>query len=345
MSIVDFNIAKESYFAASNGYGGFTSFFPRIFAPEELTRLFIIKGGPGTGKSSFMKKLALFGTENGCHTEAIFCSSDPSSLDGIILSKNGKRIAFIDGTAPHATDAKFPGASDELIDLGAGFDRELLEGNRKEIIELNKEKGAAYSTAYSTLKAAGELNDVKRRFYENNVDYNAAESIINSIIKENENTASDKKRMIFLSSFGKNGYFKISFQLKEGVKKIAVYGNGHTEFILMNMLKNKLKNSIKTLCLSPLRVTDIEAIQTNNLFIYVDKNGDVDSEIISKKTDNFDKLTEVENESLNLARHYFSIASEAHFKLEDVYITAMNFENNDRLFEKYGNYCEKYLLL
>ena len=61
---------NEKYFAAANSYKGFKSYFDRIFAPEQFDRIYIIKGGPGTGKSSIMKNIVLEGNYD--QTERIF---------------------------------------------------------------------------------------------------------------------------------------------------------------------------------------------------------------------------------------------------------------------------------
>ena len=47
---------QHKYFAASNSAQGFKNYYPEVFARAD--HLYIIKGGPGTGKSSFMKKYA-----------------------------------------------------------------------------------------------------------------------------------------------------------------------------------------------------------------------------------------------------------------------------------------------
>ena len=46
-----------TYFGAANGFYGFRSNFDRIFSSEHLNKLFIIKGGPGTGKSTLLRKI------------------------------------------------------------------------------------------------------------------------------------------------------------------------------------------------------------------------------------------------------------------------------------------------
>ena len=46
---------NRTYFLGANSKNGFYSLYDELFAGEY--RLHIIKGGPGTGKSSFMRKI------------------------------------------------------------------------------------------------------------------------------------------------------------------------------------------------------------------------------------------------------------------------------------------------
>ena len=78
---------NNGYFAAANTRGGFVSFFDKIFSEDECGRTYILKGGPGVGKSTFMKKLAKLSEDKGYTCEYFYCSSDPSSLDGIIIKE------------------------------------------------------------------------------------------------------------------------------------------------------------------------------------------------------------------------------------------------------------------
>ena len=50
-----FNI---KYFLAANSCEGFISCFAESYSANDNWRVYIIKGGPGTGKSSFMRYLA-----------------------------------------------------------------------------------------------------------------------------------------------------------------------------------------------------------------------------------------------------------------------------------------------
>ena len=46
---------KQKYFLGANSAEGFLSFFDRCYAADGEWKTYIMKGGPGTGKSSFMK--------------------------------------------------------------------------------------------------------------------------------------------------------------------------------------------------------------------------------------------------------------------------------------------------
>ena len=45
-------------FTAANTEKGFCSYFDELIHDEKLKRVYLIKGGPGCGKSTLMKKIA-----------------------------------------------------------------------------------------------------------------------------------------------------------------------------------------------------------------------------------------------------------------------------------------------
>ena len=73
----------REFFAAANTEEGFYSIFESVFPPSALDKIFIIKGGPGTGKSTLMRQIAEYACGRGYSPELYYCSSDTSSLDGI----------------------------------------------------------------------------------------------------------------------------------------------------------------------------------------------------------------------------------------------------------------------
>ena len=128
----------KKYFAAANGFYGFRSYFGTVFDRKEFDRVYILKGGPGTGKSTIMKRILAAFEENGFDCEIILCSSDPSSLDGVIIKTNETKVAILDGTAPHEEDTRYPGAIDEIINLGEAWNEKTLINHRDEIVNLNR---------------------------------------------------------------------------------------------------------------------------------------------------------------------------------------------------------------
>ena len=89
-----------TYFLGANSCGGFASLYGDFTASPEIDRLYILKGGAGCGKSSCMRRIADAAAERGFATERVLCSGDPGSLDGVFLP--ALRLAYVDGTAPHA---------------------------------------------------------------------------------------------------------------------------------------------------------------------------------------------------------------------------------------------------
>lgn len=120
---------KHYYFLGGTSPTGFkTRFGDTIFDTDYRT--YIIKGGPGTGKSSLMKKLANVFPE--AEKEVYFCSSDPDSIDAMVFTKS--KVVFVDGTAPHTFDPEYPGAVQQIVDLGSCWNTTLLRKNKPEII-------------------------------------------------------------------------------------------------------------------------------------------------------------------------------------------------------------------
>ena len=117
-------------------------------------RNFIIKGGPGSGKSGLMKKAAQKAIDMGYFTELCHCSSDAESLDAVRIPE--LNLCILDGTPPHTAEPKFPGAKDDILNTGAFWNRTYLEENAEEIRELNGKISACFTHAYRYLAAAGK---------------------------------------------------------------------------------------------------------------------------------------------------------------------------------------------
>ncbi len=332
----------HKYFAAANTYSGFKSFFDEIFRPEDYERIFVIKGGPGTGKSSFMKRISEEFLKSYYEIEHIHCSSDPASLDGIIISKNNKKIALLDGTAPHERDAKIPGAFDEIINLAEGLDIRILSAQKDEILSLQKEKAKAYKTAYFYLGAAGKSEEIISETYKENFDIfgakSKAEAILSDVLTSNCSCISTR----LVSSFGRQGSVYLDTLSTHPKRTILVGGNDITASMFLaccfDILKTKKVPIIHLpFALDPSR-TDALFLPESNLAIIRGEGGEINAADFVKippldeeriKTARF-----IHSSCLEEARRWFSIASDIHFRLEKIYGDAMNFEKNDKIFDE-----------
>ena len=80
---------------------------------ENIKKRYFIKGRPGTGKSTFLKKLSAKLRENDFDVEEYYCSFDKNSLDMVISRELS--ICVFDSTPPHE---KFPQCeSDEVLNF------------------------------------------------------------------------------------------------------------------------------------------------------------------------------------------------------------------------------------
>ena len=100
------------FFLGSNSPQGFVSRFDQLDCGDPQWHTFIIKGGPGCGKSTFMKRIASVFAERCAGMQLIPCSSDPESLDAVILPE--WKVSIVDGTAPHVLGTKNPALSERI---------------------------------------------------------------------------------------------------------------------------------------------------------------------------------------------------------------------------------------
>lgn len=149
------------YFAGGNTAEGFFTCFTDIVPEPEQKRMFYIKGGPGVGKSSLMKRMGAAFEEAGQQVEYFHCSSDPDSLDGVSVPALG--LGMMDGTSPHVYDPVIPGARDTLLSLGDFLDEGALRGHMAEIRGLMEEISGRFVRCYQYLGGAARVRAAARR--------------------------------------------------------------------------------------------------------------------------------------------------------------------------------------
>lgn len=143
------------YFLGANAPSGFYSLYSQLLPLPHAQSIYLLKGGPGCGKSTFLRQVARAAEQNSLRVEYILCSGDPDSLDAIVIPS--LRVALADATAPHVLEPNCPGAVDCYVDLGQCYDRSALKKLRFEIHAATDGYKQCYQRAYRCLNAAGTL--------------------------------------------------------------------------------------------------------------------------------------------------------------------------------------------
>lgn len=170
-------MSSKHFFVCGNTAKGFCNLFSTNIQP--LSKIFILKGGPGTGKSTLMKKIGKELEKLGYDIEYIHCSADPDSLDGVLVPKQG--VGIVDGTAPHVLEPKAPGAVEEYVNLGVSWDTEKLAAHTKEIIEIQEDIRKCYENAYAEFANALKVHDEWEKIYIANMNFSKANQLTEEV--------------------------------------------------------------------------------------------------------------------------------------------------------------------
>lgn len=223
------------YFAACNSEDGFRSFYNEVFT-DDLTHIYIIKGGPGTGKSSLMRRAADRAEEKGYYVEEVYCSSDPSSLDGILAydPKGENHFAILDGTAPHVVEMELPGARDEILYVGQFWSSEALRRQRDEITQIGQARRESYRRLYRYLQAAGQCVRNMASLTGEYLDREKLRKTVFRILSRYPVGEKFSQKTMLTSSIGMKGLVK--FQTFEDASDLVfrVYDCGHSAYRLFD---------------------------------------------------------------------------------------------------------------
>lgn len=258
--------AKSAFFPAANTPKGFVSFFDELYNPYRNCEVYIIKGGPGTGKSSFMRNIEKAAEKRGFSTERFFCSSDPSSLDALLIPE--MNISFCDGTAPHVMEPRFPGAVENIINLGDFWDRKKLRKNADEIRRLFFENSIYHRRSGAYLAAAGHINMQNRAVAAEHIRREKIDSFSNRFIyreltpKKKGEAGERSKR--FLSAISPQG----NVFLGDTVKSLCPYvvGIDDSEGVVSTLIAERIgegaiRNGYDAIyCHCPMNPTECEHI-------------------------------------------------------------------------------------
>ncbi|MBQ7874690.1 MAG: hypothetical protein IJ306_05975 [Oscillospiraceae bacterium] len=196
------------WFLGANAPKGYYSKFDQLFAAAPKGRCFLLKGGPGTGKSTVLKKTASVLKEKGVSTELVYCSADTNSLDAVITA-DGK-FAVLDATLPHAVEPKYPGAYETTVSLCDCWNEEIIREHREKAVELFDANRRMHEEARRYIAAAANLLDEAARLgmesvHQEKVSKTAIRLCMREFGKKQHRSGTEKQR--FLSAVTDKGVF------------------------------------------------------------------------------------------------------------------------------------------
>ena len=343
------DIMAEKYFAASNSSEGFCSYYNEVFNSEKLYKIYVIKGGSGTGKAFFMNKVAKSAELNGFSVRYIYCSSDANSLDGIII--NELKIAVLDGTAPHVYEPKYVGAVESFVNLAEFLDEKMLSSSRKVIENISAEKKRGFERVYRNLSAYRSLSENIEDIVFPCIKYEKIKKYVQRFAEGLEKENGEEERLLTrgigmrgLSSF--DTYFenaKIYYEINDYFET----ANFMMREIYALMRENKINMRISNNPIIKWRIDCLCAMQNGLTFEINNRMDDnvrsinmrrfVDGNAISKIRQQYRALARVRDNVLNLALEEFENIKKYHFILEEIYGSAMNFEAKEQFTREFCN--------
>ena len=329
------------YFLSANAGEGFLSLYEDAISPYDYDKIFVIYGGPGTGKSTIMHRMGEMAESAGASTEYIHCSSDPHSLDGVICIKNGKRIAVLDGTPPHPRTITSPGFKEELWDIGTFFNVISLAKQGECILEQSKKKKKAYALAYHWLGAARLCHENIQTAYREQLSLpKMREQIHRTLRKLPTHDKSNGVKML-ARAYGMFGETVETRAFCQSENIVVLRGPKYAAEVYLSVWEGVLreKGIAHTKYLSPLAPAFLDGIYIPALGCsYIHESlwrasGEVRKINMQRfkigtgyKDTSLKEACKVEKKLLSMALSALCEASRAHFALEDIYKTVVDFE-------------------
>ena len=349
--------AIKRVFPGNNTSQGFYSFYDNIL-PDDATRLLIIKGGPGVGKSTLMKKIGEAMIDMGYDTEYHHCSSDNNSLDGVVFPQIG--VAMIDGTSPHIVDPKHPGAVDEIVYLGDYWHEDGVRQYKAEIMEATRTISTYFRRAYRFLKAAQIVYDDWEAVVGEGMDFGRANQLADELVRElfaNTRVASrvGSVRRLFASAITPDGMMNYLYSILGRCRKKYVIegepGTGKSVLLEKVATAARERNYRVELYHCPLNPTKIEHVVIPSLSTaltksiephtytpgqgdtIIDMNQCLSPAFIESYRERIAVNEERFNELFGHAIDFIGQAKRTHDQMERYYIANMDFGRIEKLRE------------
>jgi ABC-type cobalamin/Fe3+-siderophores transport system ATPase subunit len=345
------NRGKIRYvFVSSHTSQGFYTFIPELV--NGVGKVYILKGAPGSGKSTFIRLLGEVMSQQGYDVEFWVSALDPVTPDGVYIAHFN--TAIINGSLPQPIDPKYPGVREIIINLGEYWDQAIIEQRQTQIIEQVDQTDKFHSQVVEILKEASRVKAEIRKANAAHLNMEKIEQLIRRLSLEimenrpgekhyfagvitgdglvdyiNELSADCKKRYIFKGPSGSGKSTVINELAREAKQKgyfLEYYHCGlEVEYLVMVVIRN--------LQLALIEVGHAEvALKTGDIVVdmtmYIDS---CDSDQIAVQSSEAYRRLEA---LLLQAQQELENSYQANREIKKIFASAMDFERLDNKRQK-----------
>jgi len=336
-------------FAGASTPIGFVDLFDNILpVAEAKTRLFL-KGASGSGKSTFMKKVAAQFEARGISTERFHCANDADSLDAIMIPSIG--VSIMDATSPHSHDPEIAIAIDRILDFAVFIDDRKLEPYLDELKSLAANKKLLTKKVTSYLAAVGSMYDAENNAFESALDKRSIKARVKKCLDhlytdaQSSSQERGRSRKLFLSALTPDGFVSFADKL---FRECKVYGVSCDIGVGRNIFMEELKNLTisrgidVTSFYNPISPTQVESLYFPQMSVAItcvggrfSYDGTIE-EIIELNDCIYEEVLDsvgileqdcdVLNRLLDKSISAMYCARKLHARTEEIYISTMNFD-------------------
>ncbi len=180
------------FFFGANTPKGFLGYHKTdLYDPRGGWRAYTIKSGAGTGKSTLLRTVWQEMLAQGFEGEAIFCSSDPDSLDAVVFPE--VKLCVVDATAPHILEPIAYGECEQLVPLGCCLRADVLEEQKDTWFTESDACAAGHARCCRFLSAAAGILENNIRLQETALEEEKLLHTIERLAQREFGTAHDRQ--------------------------------------------------------------------------------------------------------------------------------------------------------
>ena len=356
-------------FAGASSPVGFVDFFRHIMPIEKARKRYFLKGSSGSGKSTFIKKIAAAFEAEGYNIEKFHCANDPNSLDAISVNMLG--LCIIDATSPHSHDPEIPVAVDKIIDFADFLDGGKIIGQIDEIKSLLRIKKTLARKSRIHFKALGNIYLSEKTACEAALKRDclnkAVRKYVNILNVQSVKNRYGSNRKLFLSAVTPDGFVSFADSF---FNDCEVYGLCSYEGVGSDIFLSKLKDGLNLRGINtesfycPFAHERLEYLhlpETNTAFAItegrfgykgsvsekIDISSCIDAKMLSHMCTGTGTGSDMEelydrlfDKMLNVTVDSMKEAKDVHVKIEEIYAGGMDFGRVDEMTEKViGEIC------